>query len=309
MANTHHEVDVAIIGGGPAGLCAGIWLGRFLHDVAVIDSGDPRNWKAQEIHGYLGASKVRPADMRHRGRQACRSYNIELLDDRVEQATHHGREHFELTTTGGRNVEARRVLICTGIRDRWPDIPGLERCYGTSIHTCPNCDGFESRDQRCAVIGSTAKAADVALAMLTWTDQVFICTHGASPDFQGAQPTLDEAGVEVLTEPVESLDERDGQLKAIQFSRGHSERCGHIFLAMGQHARDDVGAHLGCRRDERGFIIIDDHHHTSVYNVFAAGDVTPGAQMAVRAAAGGAEAALSVHHSLIPEHRRVHRRC
>lgn len=305
----HLEVDVAIVGGGPAGLSAGIWLGRFLHDVVVVDSGDPRNWETQEIHGYLGCSRVRPERIRHRGRRACRHYGTRLVDDHIDRAIHHGREHFELITTSGHRIQARRVLLATGIRDYWPDIPGLQRCYGTTVHTCPNCDGFESRRQRTAVIGSNPKAVDVALALLTWTDHVLICTHGDEPNFSEAQFTLDDVGIEVITEPIEFFEEQDRYLNSIHFTHGRTEPCEHLFLALGQHARDDVGAQLGCERDERGFICVDPHHHTSVYNVFAAGDLTPGAQMAIRAASGGTEAAVSIHHSLIPPHRRVHRRC
>lgn len=304
------DVDVAVAGAGPAGLSAGIWLGRFLHDVVLVDSGDPRNWQAREIHGYLGATRVRPAELRRRGRQACRDYDVRLLDDHVDSIRQDGREDFQLDTRDGHSIRARRILIATGIRDHWPDIPGLRRCYGTTIHTCPNCDGFESRNQPTAVIGAGPKAVDVALAMLTWTDRVAICTHGREPTFPEASfRILDELDVELITRPVEWLEEHDRQLVSIHFDDGHSKECQHLFIAMGQHARDDLGAQLGCERDERGFIVIDPHHHTSVYNVFAAGDITPGAQMGIRAAAGGAEAALSIHHSLIPEQRRVHRRC
>ena len=308
--STQHIFDIAIVGAGPAGLSAGIWLGRFLHDVVLIDSGDPRNWEAQEVHGYLGFERVRPAELRGRGREACRDYDTTLIDARIDRVIHHDRDQFELLSDDGRSISARRLLLTTGIRDDWPNIPGLERCYGRTVHTCPNCDGYESRQTSTAVIGTGPKAASVALAMTTWTDSITICTHGAPPNFD--EPTteaLQRLDIDVITDPVELLEEDHRELRSIHFAHAPSIECQHLFIAMGQHARDHLGAQIGCERNEFGFIIIDAHHHTSVWNVFAAGDITPGAQLAVRAAAGGAEAALSIHHSLIPAERRVHRQC
>lgn len=304
------EFDVAIVGAGPAGLSAGIWLARFLHDVVIIDSGDPRNWEAQEVHGFLGFERVRPAELRGRGRQSCREYGATLLDAHIERAYRHGPQRFELLTDDDRTIQARRLLLTMGIHDDWPDIPGLDRCYGTTVHTCPNCDGYESQQTSTAVIGDGPKAISVALALTTWTDQITICTHGAPPRFDEATcETLERLQIEVITKPIELLEEDHRQLQSIHFADDHTLECQHLFIAMGQHARDHIGAQVGCNRDEYGFITIDAHHHTSVWNVFAAGDITPGAQLAIRAAAGGAEAALSIHHSLIPTERRVHRKC
>lgn len=305
------EFDVVVVGGGPAGLSAGVWLARFMHRVAVVDAGDPRNWETEEIHGVLGAERCSPAVLRGRGRESCRDYGASLIDAFIEGVEHLGRGRFELKCDDGRRLSGRRILLAPGVRDCWPEIPGLERCYGTTVHTCPNCDGYESRGSRTAVIGAGKKAAYVALALKTWTDSIMIVTNGEAPRFgEAVQETLDRVAIQVRREPIEALRERDRELSAIEFEDGSSSPCDHLFIAMGQRARgQDLGAQLGCDRDEEGFIIIDDQHHTSVYNVFAAGDITPGAQMAIRAAAGGAEAALSIHHSLIPEERRVHRRC
>ena len=308
--NEHHSFDVAVVGGGPAGLSAGVWLARFLHDVIVFDAGDPRNWKTEEIHGVLGHEKIRPARLRHQGQKQCRHYGATLEQCHIDQAWQHSDDDFELRTDEGHSVHVRRVLLAMGIRDNWPDLPGLERCYGTTVHTCPNCDGYESRDAPTAVIGAGDKAANVALALTTWTRRLAVCTNGEEPQFdEPAQRALDRLEIDVRTAPMTRLEERRRHLRAIHFDDGAPLECEHLFIAMGQHARDDIGAQLGCERDNSGFIIVDDHHHTSVRNVFAAGDVTPGAQLAIRAAAGGAEAALSIHHSLIPDYRRVHREC
>lgn len=305
-----NHYDVAIVGGGPAGLSAGVWLGRYLYDVALFDSGDPRNWQTEEIHGVLGHTRVRPANLRKRGRDQCRDYDVDLVDAHVDDIDRSADDEFVLQTDEATTFTARRILLAMGIRDYWPDIPGLERCYGTTVHTCPNCDGYESQNTPTAVIGHGPKAASVALALTTWTRRLAILTNGREPTFdEAARQALEDLDIDIHTRPVERLEQDHKHLRMIDFTDGRTLECEHLFIAMGQHARDDVGAQLGCQRNQRGFITIDEYHHTSVRNVFAAGDITPGAQLAVRAAAGGAEAALSIHHSLIPADRRVHRDC
>lgn len=307
---SHHNFDVAIVGGGPAGLSAGVWLARFMHDVVLFDSGDPRNWETREIHGVLGHEKIRPAKLRRQGQKQCRHYGAELIDAHIDRIWQNTPGEFGLETDEGESFHVRRLLLTTGIRDRWPDVPGLERCYGTTVHTCPNCDGYESRNAPTAVIGAGPTAAKVAVALTTWTRQIAVCTHGEEPTFdEPLHRALQRLEIDVHTAPISLLEEKLRHLRAIHFDNGEPLECRHLFIAMGQHGRDNLGEQIGCERNDRGFILVDDKHRTSVDNVYAAGDVTPGAQLAIRAAAGGTEAALSIHHSLIPPYRRVHREC
>ena len=88
--------DVAIVGGGPAGLSAAIWLGRYLHDVVVVDSGDPRNWETHGINGYLGLPGVRPAELRGAGRDEARKYGATLIDGFAVRARKESDDRFVL---------------------------------------------------------------------------------------------------------------------------------------------------------------------------------------------------------------------
>ncbi|MHB1225309.1 MAG: NAD(P)/FAD-dependent oxidoreductase, partial [Gemmatimonadaceae bacterium] len=145
--------DVLIVGGGPAGLSAAIWLGRYLHSVALVDSGDPRNWETRGINGFLGQPGAQPPELRGIGRDECRRYDVDLVDACVASACKHDDDHFELLLEGGRRLHGRRLLIAIGIRDVWPDVPGLERVYGDRAHVCPDCDGYETRGRKTIVIG------------------------------------------------------------------------------------------------------------------------------------------------------------
>src|SRR3954469_7577813 len=103
--------EVAIVGGGPAGLSAAIWSARYLHSVVVVDSGDPRNWETRGVNGYLGLDAIRPPELRERGRGTCRELGVDLVDAIAIRVDKHSDEHFEICLAGGGKVNSRRLLL------------------------------------------------------------------------------------------------------------------------------------------------------------------------------------------------------
>ena len=299
--------DVAIVGGGPAGLSAAIFLARYLHSVALIDSGDPRNWETRAVNGFLGSPTVRPAELRANGREQARQYGATLIDDCVHRVQKLSDDQFVLTMHSGDDCDARRLLLAIGLRDVWPDIPGLDRAYGETAHVCPDCDGYEARDKKTVVIGTGRKAVCMALNLSTWTRDLIICTNGLPPamDEPAYCAKLDALNIPVLTEKVKCARVQQGRVYCLELESGMELDTEKIFFAIGQYPADDLGGQLGCKRDAGGHIVVDRHYHTSVYNVFAAGDIVPGSQLAIAGAADGAIAALSIHKSLVPEMQKL----
>jgi thioredoxin reductase len=304
-SQTNDSYDVGIIGGGPAGLSAAIWSARYLHSVVLVDSGDPRNWETRGVNGYLGLPGVRPADLRARGRDTCREFGATLIDGIVLRVECVDDERFEICIEGGGKVTARRILLAIGIRDVWPDIPGLAHVYGANAHVCPDCDGYEARDKRVVVIGNGRHAVGMALNLTTWTRDILICTNGRPPDLDLPEycEKLDALGIRVVTEPVTRVCYEGTTIECLQLANGSRLSADKVFFTIAQYPADDLGVQLGCARDDGGHIIVDEHLKTSVRNVYAAGDITPGPQLASVAAAEGAVAALSIHKSLVPEIR------
>jgi thioredoxin reductase len=299
--------DVAIVGGGPAGLTASIFLARYLHAVVLVDSGDPRNWETRGINGFLGRPTVKPAELREAGREEARKYGVTLVDDCVDRVAPKARDCFDLALNSGMTLEARRLLLAIGLKDVWPSIPGLERVYGETAHVCPDCDGYEARDKKIVVIGTGRKAVGMALNLTTWTSNIIICTNGAPPamDDPAYCGKLDALNIPVLTDRILRVNAKRGKVHCLELESGMALDAERIFFAIGQYPADDLGAQLSCERDEGGHIVVDEHNHTSVRNVFAAGDIIPGSQLAIAAAADGAVAALAIHKSLVPAERKL----
>ena len=297
--------DIAVVGGGPAGLSAALWLARYLHKVVVVDSGDPRNWETRGINGYLGHQGIRSPDLRAIGRSECAEYGVEFVGGIVDEAINETGELFAVCLRDGSTIEAPRILLAIGLKDVWPNIPGLDQCYGETVHVCPDCDGYETRDKKTVVVGTGRRVVGMALALTTWTRQIVICTNGEPPDLE--QEVLDQLkalNIPLLDGPIRCVVSKDREISGVELEGGMSLDCERLYFAIGQYPSDDLGAQLGCKRDQLGRLVVDEHNHTSVKNVYAAGDIAHAPQLAIVAASSGAVAAMAIHASLVPETRK-----
>jgi len=272
----------------------------------LVDSGDPRNWETRGINGFLGFHAVRSAELRARGRKDAAKYGAEVVDDTVDTVKEIDNDSFRLVLKRGKSIDARRLLLAIGVKDYWPLIPGLADCYGETAHVCPDCDGYETRNCRTVVVGTGKKAVGMALALTTWTRKIVICTNGDPAGINADDlAQLKALNIPPLEQEITCIKSKDGEINCLELANGMTLDCERLYFAIGQYPADDIGKQLGCKRDEDGLIKVDEHNHTSVKNVYAAGDITPGPQLAMVAASSGVVAALAIHHSLVPKERRL----
>ena len=298
--------DAVVIGGGPAGLAAALWLARYRHRVRLFDAGDPRNAPTTGVHGYLGLQDIPPMELRRIGRAQARDAGAEIDENVVVESVDGECDDFNVRLADGRGFGAKRLLFTTGLRDIIPEIPGLLDFYGRSIWHCPDCDGPSIVGRKVGVIGWGRGIAAYCMQMLTWTDQLTILTHGQPADMPSRSvAALDRFGIPVNTKVVRELCGRDGQVEEAVFIDGSREAFEAIFFHVATGPGCSIPAALGCEADEEGILVVDSDFHTTVPGVFAAGDVTPGSKSALRAAADGARAAIGIYRDLLPEERKV----
>ena len=305
MEPQQEAYDVVVIGGGPAGLAAGLWLARYRRSALVVDAGDPRNAETWAVHGYPGVDEVAPYELRRRMKEQALAAGAEFRAGMVDAVQ--GREDdFRVSLSDGHELRARRVLLCTGLKDILPEIPGFDELYGKSIWHCPDCDGPGAAGMRVGVLGWGRQIAAFCTYMLTWTDRLTILTHGHSPELpEKSRDALERFGIPVRTGVIERLEGQAGCIERVVFHDGEVAEFDAMFVHIASGPGSTLAADLGCEADEDGILEVDNDHLTTVPGVYAAGDITPGSRLAIRAASEGVRAAIGIHKSLIPEERKV----
>jgi thioredoxin reductase len=292
-------LDAIVIGGGPAGLSAATWLARYRRTVLVLDSGEYRNRWADASHGYFSRDPANPAELLAQARADLQAYpTAELRHTRAVKAAPTGEGGFEVVTDGGR-LTGRRLVLATGVRDRFPDVEGFFDHYGASVFHCPSCDGYEAKGRPVVAIGWSEQVVGFALELLGWASQVTVVTDGRR--FEGDaehQRMLERHGVAVREETALELVGTRGDLRAIRLAGGETVECQLGFFSIAHHPLTGLGEQLGCQRDAQGYLVVDAGGATTVPGVYAAGDVTPGLQLVQVAAGSGATAGVGCALSL-----------
>lgn len=206
-----------------------------------------------------------------------------------------------LVRTGGGSYAARRLVLATGVEDRFPEVDGFFEHYGADVFHCPTCDGYEARDRRVVAFGWSRKVAGFALGLLNWAAEVTIVTDGSRFEGDAAcRADLDDRQVEVVEDDAVALLGRRGHLEGVRLRSGRTIPCELAFFSIAHRPRNELAVLLGCAVNDEGCILVDDDHQTSVAGVYACGDVTPGLQVIQVAAAQGAVAGVACARSLPP---------
>lgn len=293
--------DVVIVGAGPAGLNAALILGRCRRRVLICDTGRPRNAASHSLHGFLSREGIEPFELLHLGRTQLRPYaTVEFRYIEVTDAVRTD-THFEISLADGSCVQARKLLLATGVVDVLPPIEGIDLFYGQSVFHCPYCDGWEVRDKPLAIYGKGAPGRQLALELSLWSRDLVLCTDGpAELDEQDLQ-RLSRYGILVRDERIHRLKGKDGLLESIVFVNGEELPRRALFFAVHEHQHADLAARLGSAFTHRGSVRTDDNEHTTTPGLYVAGDASRHVQLAIVAAAEGAEAAFAINTDLLKE--------
>ncbi|WAC65383.1 NAD(P)/FAD-dependent oxidoreductase [Agrococcus sp. SL85] len=302
------DVDVVVIGAGPAGLAASLNLARAQRTVALLDSNRPRHAATLQSHGFITRDGSSPLELRKLGREEVLRYPT-VQHDRtlVRQVAHVDGGFLVQTEQPGSRAEgelrAAAVLIATGLSETLPASQHVRPWYGTSLHSCMDCDGYDKRGQALALIGETLDLVDRAMVIRRHTDDLAVFTNGAEVIDEAGEARLAEHGVALVRSPIAAIEgDREG-MRAIVLEDGRrSERTGG-FVRPWWHPQLGFVEGLGVDTDEDGLVVVDRAQRSSVEGVYAAGDITPGFRQLAVAAGEGTVAASVINRDLIARGR------
>ncbi|WP_431279903.1 NAD(P)/FAD-dependent oxidoreductase [Leifsonia poae] len=287
--DTTTDVDIAIVGGGPAGLSAALALVRARRAVTVIDGGQPRNRFAPHMHGVLGHDGLPPTELLRRGRAEIEGYGGVFVDGDVTSVS--VEEGSILISAGGEVVHARRLLAATGLRDELPDIEGLREQWGRGVVVCPYCDGWERRNGVIGILATSPQSVDQAQLLRQWSDRIVYFANLIGEPDADAERRLVARGIRIERREVARIrTDQDDRLTGVELTDGEIVDVGAIFTGPTMYPLDELLLSLGATTTGAHgirWVAIDADGRTSVPNVWAVGNVVdPRANVPVSLGAG-----------------------
>ena len=299
--------DVAIIGGGPAGLQAALILARTRKRILVFDAPEPpRNAASHGVHNFLGLDGLTPAEIREQAWRQIEVYNsTELRSERVVNIQHGTDKGFLVTGETGSSITTKHVILALGFRDFYPDIPGFMACWGDTIIPCPYCDGYENRDRVWGLVASSPLALEhMPHLYRNWTQTAKLIVLPGIAVTEAQQGALHAQGLPVHEGEIAEIHHTAGKVEAITLNTGERVAVETLWWRLDeapQPLTQTVISSFSLELDDNGCIRTDAQYQTPIKGLWAVGDVrgTPGA---LGAAYQGSMAAFAITRTWFTEH-------
>ncbi|MFZ5566623.1 MAG: NAD(P)/FAD-dependent oxidoreductase [Pseudomonadota bacterium] len=291
------EVEYAVIGGSYAGMSAALQLARARRSVAVVDAGLRRNRFAAESHGFLAQDGKPPGEIAEEARRQLLKYpNVRWIEGQAQTARRLDDEHLEVQW-GGQSLQARRLILATGVVDELPEVQGLAERWGRSVFHCPYCHGYELGGGAIGVLAASALAQHHALMLPDWGTVTLFLNGNYTPDAE-QRAALQRRGVEIEAVPVARLS---GHADVV-LADGRVRSMTGLFTQARTRMASTLAEQLGCAFEEGPtgpYIRTDGMQQTSVPGVFACGDAARAAGNVAISVGEGAMAGAAAHRSLL----------
>ena len=288
-------LDCVIVGGGPAGLTAAIYLARYRRKLALIDAGESRAALIPVSHNYPGFRGIAGPALLTRLRDQAKQYGVSITPGNVTRLERRAGCFTAHSSEG--DFRARCVLLATGLLDNEPGIPGLAEAVSCgAIRFCPICDGYEAMDRRIGVLGTFSSGRTKALFLRTYTRDATLFTTDGEPEPSASVGELRRSGVKLAVGPVKV--DCQGSEVMITSRDGAVHHLDALYPALGCTVRSDLAVGLGAACTQSGNLLVDGHQSTSVAGLYAAGDVVSDLHQLSVALGHAAIAATAIHNAL-----------
>jgi thioredoxin reductase (NADPH) len=293
-----HTLDCLVIGAGPAGLTAAIYLARYRRDFLVLDGGPSRAALIPLTHNFpAGPQGVSGEKLLARLREQAQTHGARIEEARVESLQRDG-DAF-VATAGERKWRAAHVILATGIVDRHPDWPGLrEATLQGLLRWCPICDGFEMLDKDIALVTAAASGLAHARFLRTYSRNVTLVALSDQEGLDaGGVAELEGAGIELEARPLVGFEAR-GRRVALRFADGTDREFDAVYPMLGCKVQGELATQLGAQCNEIGDLLVDARQCTSIDGLYAIGDVVSDINQISVGTGHAAIAATAIHNRL-----------
>lgn len=296
----HEPWECVVVGAGPAGLSAALYMARFRRRVLVVHDGKSRALRIPKTHNVPGfPDGVEGSGLIERMGGHARRYGAQVRDAEITAASHDG--VFVLETAEGDRIQSQALILATGLYLNEPPLPHAEHeaaIRAGVLRYCPICDGFEHTGQRIAVLGCDTSGAAEALFLRQYSDDVTLLPMDM-PELDAEQrQRLAGAGVVVEVRPVARLVPRDDAFEIHLEGASQPQVFGVVYPALGTRQRTELAAMLGLRLDDAGAVDAHAPLGTAVPGLYCAGDIVDGLDQISVAMGHGAVAATRAHNWL-----------
>jgi thioredoxin reductase (NADPH) len=288
--------DCIIIGAGPGGLQAAIYLGRFNRDVLLIDRGGGRTSHAKSIENFLTQRAISGKEIIELGLKQAKSFNVRIEKGLVTSVMK--KERLEVHA-GDVHFRSKFVIVSSGVQDNFPPIENFHKFLGTSFFTCVDCDGYKTTGKKLVIIGNSIDTVRLAFGMREmYTDDIALILYFYDPPGDYKEELQHENIRLIKGEPIKIIG--DEHIEAVELKNGTRIPCEAVMSNFGYKLNDKFLKELNLKRDAKGFkYVVNSAYESSLNGLYIVGPLNTGNDQAVIAAGEGAVAAIDINKRLL----------
>lgn len=293
--------DVIVIGGSYAGLSAAMALGRSLRNVLIIDHGKPCNRQTPYSHNFVTHDGKTPSEIARLAKEDVKKYDTVRFYNETVIKTAKTVQGFVVKTSSGKEFQAKKLILASGVKDIMPNIPGFAECWGISVLHCPYCHGYEVRNEVTGILSNGDMAYEFSKLIFNMTKKLTILTNGKATFTDEQTEKMNHNKITINEDEIDKIDHENGSIRNIVFKNGKEIPLQALYAKIPFEQNINVSADLGCELTEQGFIKVDVMQKTNVPGVFACGDNVTMMRSVANAVAQGNFAGAVVNKELSDE--------